>query len=126
MWTSSAILDPDFAFVVRQGGMKLSLGTALAISFSLASCAAKNAPARITVRVADTYSDPLHLKPCLESAREPVVVNEQGNGETSACPYGDLEIIVLKQSKTVYITSENISVERAGDGIPATITAQVP
>jgi hypothetical protein len=66
------------------------------------------------------------LKPCLESAQEPIVVNDRGNGESSACPYGDLEIVVIKQSKTVYQTSENIAVEIAGDGMPVAITAQVP
>ena len=106
--------------------MKFSFGPALAISLSLASCASKNGPARITVKVGDTYSGVLHLTPCIEGAKEPVEVDEHGNGDTSACPSGVLEIVVIKRTKTVYIVSERVKVDRTGDGIPVSITASIP
>jgi len=106
--------------------MKYSLYAALAISLSLASCAAKNAPSRVNVKVADTYSGQLHLRPCQDGAKDPVVVDERGNGDMAVCPYGDLVITVVKPSKTVYITSDKIRIERTGDGIPVAISADVP
>jgi hypothetical protein len=106
--------------------LKLSFSTALVISLSLASCALKNAPSRVTVKVADTYSGFLHLTPCREGSKEPVVVDERGNGEISVCPSGDLEIVVIKGTRTVYIPPEKVKVDRTGDGIPVIVTASIP
>lgn len=106
--------------------MKLSFGTALVISLALASCAAKEAPARVTVRVADSFSGLLHLRPCVEGAKEPMVADAQGSADMSACPLGNLEIVVIKGNNTVYVRSEDVSVSRAGDGIPVAVTASVP
>jgi hypothetical protein len=125
---SGETFDLDLGSVAQwHGGLvKFSLLTALAISLSLASCAAKSMPTIVTVKVADTYSGPLHLKPCEKSAKEPAVVDQQGNGETSACPYGGVEIVVIKQTQKIYITSEQVRVDKTGDGIPVAITARVP
>jgi hypothetical protein len=107
--------------------MKSWLATSLAISLCLMSCAAKSAPTRITVKVADTYSGFLRLHPCDKDAQDPVTVNETGEGKTSACPLGDdVEIEVMKSGKTIYIARENINVARTGDGFPVTITAVIP
>jgi hypothetical protein len=106
--------------------VKYSLLTALAIPLSLASCAAQSTPTIVTVKVADTYSGPLHLKPCEKEAKEPALVDEQGNGETSACPDGGVEIVVIRQAQKIYITSEQVRVDKTGDGIPVAITARVP
>jgi hypothetical protein len=106
--------------------MKLSFGTALVISLALASCAAKEAPARVTVRVPDSFSGVLHLRPCVGGAKEPIVADAQGSADIFACPLGDLEIVVNRGSSTVYIKSEDVSMSRAGDGIPVAITASVP
>jgi hypothetical protein len=106
--------------------MRYWVGLALAISLSLASCAAKRMPTIVTVKVPDTYAGPLHLKPCEEGAKEPAVVDEQGNGETTACPNGDVEIVVIKQTQKIYLTSEKVKVDKTGDGIPVGITANVP
>jgi hypothetical protein len=105
--------------------MKLWFGTALVISLALASCAAKEASARVTVKVADSFSGILHLRPCVEDAKEPVAADAQGYADTSACPLGDLEIVVIKGNNTVYVKSEDVGVSRAGDGIPVAITAFV-
>jgi hypothetical protein len=109
-----------------RGFMRLSIGAAIAISLSLASCAAKNAPTLIRVTSTDAYAGPLYLRPCLEKATTPVVIDPQGNGVTSACPYGDVEIVLTKQGQTIYILPENVHIQRTGDGIPVTITADIP
>jgi hypothetical protein len=108
------------------GHMKLSFAAALAISLAFASCAAKDAPMRVTVKVADGFSGVIHLTPCVASANNPAVVDERGNGSLSACPSGELEIIVLKQGRTLYVRPEEITVERAGDGIPVSISTSIP
>jgi hypothetical protein len=106
--------------------MKFSLGAALAISLSLASCGAKDAPKRITLKIDGPYSGTVRLRPCRRGAEEAVVIDQQGQGETSICPYGELEIVVIKQSKPFYLPSESITVEKTGDGIPVLITARIP
>jgi hypothetical protein len=93
---------------------------------SLTSCAFKNAPSRVTVKVADKYSGFLHLTPCREGSNEPIVIDERGNGGTSACPSGDVEIVVIKATGTVYIPPEKVKVDRAGDGMPVMVTASIP
>lgn len=98
----------------------------LAISLLLISCAAKSAPTRITVHVADTYSGPLRLHPCDKDAQDPVIVDEKGEGKTSACPLGDdVEIVVIKSAKTIYIARQKINVARAGDGFPVMISTAI-
>jgi hypothetical protein len=106
--------------------MKWAFAVVLAISASLFSCGARNTPARITVRAPDGFSGVLHLTPCAAGAQGLVEVNQQGNGETSACPSGDVEVLVVKNSGTVYIEPQRISVSRAGDGIPVEIIVPVP
>src|ERR1700679_2560342 len=107
--------------------MRSWLGRALVISMCLVSCAAKNAPTRITVKVADAYSGVLRLSPCVGNAQDPVLVDAQGNGKTSVCPLGaDVEILVVKASRTVFIPREQVSVARAGDGFPVAISADIP
>jgi hypothetical protein len=106
--------------------MRGSLYLLLAVSLALVACAAKSAPIRIEVKVSDAYSGPLRLKPCWEGAQESVSLDDQGNGETSVCPYGDLEIVVIKPTKTVYIMSDKIQIDRTGDGIPVGISSYIP
>jgi hypothetical protein len=107
--------------------MKSWLATSLAISLCLMSCAAKSAPTRITVKVDDKYAGSLRLHSCDKDAQDPVTVNEKGEGKTSACPLGDdVEIVVIKGGKTIYLAPAKISVARTGDGFPVTITAVIP
>jgi hypothetical protein len=99
----------------------------LAISLLLISCAAKSAPTRITIQVTYTYAGSLRLHPCDKDAQDPVIVNEKGEGKTSACPLGDdVEIVVMKSGKTIYLAPAKIIVARAGDGFPVTISAVIP
>jgi|SRR3984957_7815371 len=106
--------------------MKFSFGTMLVVTLVLASCAAKDAPTRVKVRVAESFSGILHLRPCVGGATDPVVADAQGNADISSCPLGELEIVVLKGGRTIYVRPEDVGVSRAGDGIPVAITATVP
>ena len=107
--------------------MRPWLASALAISLSLVSCGAKSAPTRITVNVTDAYAGSLRLDPCVKDANDPVLVDEKGVGKTAACPLGgDVEIVVIKSNGTIFIPREQISISRAGDGFPVSITAVIP
>jgi hypothetical protein len=107
--------------------MRPRLGSALAISLALISCGAKNAATRITVKVADNYSGSLRLDTCAKDTHDPVLIDKNGNGLTSACPMdGDVEILVVKSSRTIYISREKITVARVGDGFPVAIFSSIP
>jgi hypothetical protein len=105
--------------------MSFRLAGVLFISLCLAGCAAESSPTRITAKVADIYSGVLHLNPCAKNAQDVALVDEKGNGNTSACPLGDVEIVVVKGDKTIYIAPEKVKVERTGDGFPAAISAVI-
>jgi hypothetical protein len=107
--------------------MKFPRIAALVLVLALMSCAAKNAPTRLTVKVADTFSGAIRLSPCAQSASEPVLLDAGGNGSTSACPSADdVEIMVMKAGKTIYLAREQVKIARAGDGFPVLITANIP
>jgi hypothetical protein len=105
--------------------MKCSLRIALALSFSLASCS-KHSNTLLTVKAADTFSGHFHLTPCISGVHEPVLLDETAEGYTSACPTGDLEIAVIKPSKTIRIAPENVHVRRNSHGTPVAITSEIP
>jgi len=104
--------------------MKLALGIALTTSLAFASCG-KKPITRITVKVADTFTGDIRLTPCIPSAHEPTLVDRVGYGYTPACPAGDVEIVVIKPSKTYELAPENIHVRRTSEGEPSTIVAQI-
>ena len=105
--------------------MKVSLGIALFISLSLASCA-KKPTIQIKVKVTDNYSGYIHLVPCVPGAPEPAELNEAGRGTTTACPDGDVQIVVVKPTKTFNIESKDVQVRKQSDGSPIAITAKIP
>jgi hypothetical protein len=105
--------------------MKASLGVVLSVSLSLASCA-KKPTTQIKVKVTDNYSGFIHLVPCVPGAPEPVELNEAGRGTTTACPAGDVQIVVVKPTKTFNIESKDVQVRRQSDGTAIAILAQIP
>ena len=105
--------------------MEASLDVVLSVSLSLVSCA-KKPTTRITVKVADTYSGSIRLTPCISVAKDPVEINEAGYGFTSACPLGDVEIVVIKGTKTFHIAPEKVYVRRRDDGEAVVISAEIP
>jgi len=56
---------------------------------------------------------------------EIAVLDETAETITSACPSGDVEVIVIKPSKTFRIAPESVHVHRRGDGTPALISGQI-
>ena len=109
----------------RASSVKFSLRIVLVISLLLASCA-KHPVTQVTVKVADTYSGHIRLTPCIQVAQEPVVIDVSGNGNTVACPWGDVRTVVIQPSESLQIAPENVHVRRSGDGSPVMITAEIP
>jgi hypothetical protein len=105
--------------------MKFSLSIALVISLPLASCA-KHPTTRINVKVDEQFSGYVRLSPCAPVAEDPVVLDERHEGFTSACPTGDVVIVVVKPTKTFEIAAENVHVRRGSDGAPMLIYAEIP
>ena len=101
-----------------------SLRIALAISVSLASCA-KPPITIVSVKVDDTFSGYVRLTTCIPGAPETVVLNEKVEGYTSACPSGDVEIAVIKPSKTFIIASASVHVRGSSDGTPVAVSAEI-
>ena len=69
---------------------------------------------------------PLPLKTAEKEAKEPALVDEQGNGEMSGCRYGGVEIVAIKQAQKIHGTSEQVRVDKTRDGISVGITARIP
>lgn len=105
--------------------MKSSLANALVISLLLTSCA-NHPDTKITVKVPDGYSGYINLGTCMKGAQEPVVLDEDGDGVTSACPTRDAVITVIKPTKTFDIAAEHVRVGRRSDGSPLSISAKIP
>jgi hypothetical protein len=106
-------------------GMMPSLGIALVISCFLLSCA-KSGGTAITVEVADTFSGLVRIEACVKDAHENVAVDGRGHGKTSACPSGDLDLVVVRRGKIIFIPSDHVSILRTGDGMPVAISAKIP
>jgi hypothetical protein len=65
--------------------MKVSLGIALIISLSLASCT-KHPITQVTVKTPETFSGHIRLTPRTQGAQDPTALDESGNAATAACP----------------------------------------
>lgn len=106
--------------------MKLSSGLLIIASLVVASCA-KPPITRISVKVPETYSGYLHLATCVPVAQDPVVLSDSTqDGYTRACPPGDVELVVIKSTKTFVISPENVHVRRNSDGVALSISAEIP
>ena len=106
-------------------GMMPSLRIALVISCFLLSCA-KSGGTAITVQVADRFSGFVRIDACVKDSHEHVTVDERGHGTTSVCPAGDLDLVVVRRGKIIFIPSDHVSILRTGDDIPMVITAKIP
>jgi hypothetical protein len=105
--------------------VKRPFRTAVIISVSLASCA-KHPVTKISVKVDDAFSGYFRLTICIPGADELAVLNPTAEGFTSACPSGDVEVTVIKPSKSFRIAPENVHVRRHRDGAPEFVSAQIP
>jgi hypothetical protein len=105
--------------------MKRSLRIALVFSLSLVSCA-KHPITNVSVTVDDSFSGYFRLTTCIPGAAELAVLNPTAEGITSAFPSGDVEVTVIKPSKSFRIAPDNVHVRRSHDGSPVYLTAQIP
>lgn len=105
--------------------MKIYVAIPLFAFLALGSCA-KKPTTQITVKVPDTFSGAISLTPCISVAKDPVVLDETHDGYTPACPAGDVELIVIKGTKTLHIAPEEVRVRRRSDGEAVTISAEIP
>jgi hypothetical protein len=98
-------------------------------SLFLFSCGARKSPKQIAIRVGDDFAGVLRIRPCAASGSvDNLSADERGAAETSVCPYDSEQITLLvsRAGKTYRISPENVTVVRAGDGLPVSIEARVP
>jgi hypothetical protein len=109
-------------------GLTTLLLATIFAAFLLFSCAAKQAPREITVKVPVNYSGDLTLSPCSPQSSADVSVDTKGAGPTSACPKpGEtVALTVVRSGEEVRVAPEQVTIERAGDGLPVSIKAHVP
>jgi hypothetical protein len=94
----------------------------------LFSCAAKQAPHDITVKVPENFSGPVNLSPCAQESAAEVSVGSNGSGRTSACPKPgeNVTLTVIQGGVEHRIPPDQITIERAGDGFPVAIKTRLP
>jgi hypothetical protein len=104
----------------------LLLATVFA-AFLLYSCAAKQAPREIRVTVPADFSGDMTLDPCAAGLSSEVRLSARGTAQTSACPKpGEtLTLTVVKGGQNYRIPTNEVTIERAGDGLPVAIKAHV-
>ena len=104
----------------------LLLATVFA-AFLLYSCGAKQAPREISVKVPADYSGEITLDPCTPGLPPEVTLNTRGKAPTSACPkLGEtVTLTVVKGSENYRVPTNEVTIERAGDGLPVAIKARV-
>ena len=104
----------------------LLLATVFA-AFLLYSCAAKQAPREIKVTVPSDFSGQITLDPCSTGLSAEVTLTTRGTAPTSACPRpGEtVTLTIIKGSENYRIPSNEVKIERAGDGLPVAIKAHV-
>lgn len=78
------------------------------------------------MKVPDTFSGFIRLSTCIPEGQKPVVLDKSGYGDAPACPAGDVEIAVIKDTKSLVIPPKNVLVRRRSDGAPISISSQIP
>ena len=111
----------------RLDGLTTLLLATVFAAFLLYSCGAKQAPREITVTVPADFSGQISLDPCANGLSAEVTVNAQGAAPTAACPKpGEtVTLTVVKAGQNYRIPSNEVTIERAGDGLPVSIKARV-
>jgi hypothetical protein len=109
------------------GLITLLLATILA-TFLLFSCAAKEAPREIVVQVPANYSGEVSLDPCSPRSSGDTVTKADGSASTSVCPQSGevVTLIVIRGGVSYRIPPEQVTIQRAGDGLPVGIRARIP
>ena len=104
----------------------LLLATVFA-AFLLYSCGAKQAPREIKVTVPADFSGEITLDPCSSGLSTEVTINARGAAPTAACPRAGetITLTVMKGGQYYRIPSNEVKIERAGDGLPVAIKARI-
>jgi len=114
--------------VRKLDGLTTLLLATIFATFLLFSCAAKQAPHEITVKVPENYSGALTLDPGSPDSSAEVVVNSHGSARTSACPKPgeSVTLTIVQGSVERRISPDQVTIERAGDGLPVAIKTRIP
>jgi hypothetical protein len=109
-------------------GLTTLLLATIFATFLLFSCAAKQAPQEITVKVPENYSGALTLDPCAPDSSAEVVVNSRGSARTSACPKPgeSVTLTIVQGGVERRISPDQVTIEGAGDGLPVAIKTRIP
>lgn len=128
IYLPSRFRGQGFAYVMirKLDGLTTLLLATIFATFLLFSCAAKQAPWEITVKVPADYSGELNLTPCSTGAPAEVSVDSRGFGATSACPKADetVTLTVIRDGAELRVPPDQVTIERAGDGLPVAIKAR--
>lgn len=113
--------------VQKLDGLTTLLLATIFTTFLLFSCAAKKAPSEITVTVPADYSGELNLDPCSPRSSTQVSIDAKGSALTSACPKPDetVTLTVVRGGVDLRVPSDQVTIERAGDGLPVAIKARI-
>lgn len=113
--------------VRRLDGLTTLLLATVFAAFLLYSCAAKQAPREIKVTVPPDFSGQITLDPCSAGLASEVTLSDRGTAPTAACPKpGEtVTLTVVKGGQNYRIPSNDVTIERAGDGLPVAIKAHV-
>src|ERR1700684_3595731 len=108
-------------------GLTMLLLATVFAAFLLYSCAAKQAPREIKVTVPPDFSGQITLDPCTAGLSARVTLSARGTAPTAACPKpGEtVTLTVVKESQNYRIPSNDVTIERAGDGLPVAIKAHI-
>lgn len=73
-------------------------------------------------------SGAVKLDPCSPGSSSQVTVNSTGSAQTSACPKpGEgVSLTVVQGGLERRVPEDQVTIERAGDGLPVAIKASVP
>jgi hypothetical protein len=113
--------------IEKLDGLTTLLLAAVFAAFLLFSCGAKQAPKEIKVTVPADFSGEMTLDPCANGLPAEVSLNARGVAPTSACPKpGEtVTLTVVKSGQNYRVPTEEVKIERAGDGLPVAIRARV-
>jgi hypothetical protein len=113
--------------IQRLDGLTTLLLATVFAAFLLYSCGAKQAPREIRVTVPSNYSGEMTLDPCGSGLSAEVTLSVRGTAATSACPRpGEtVTLTVVKGDENYRIPPSEVTIERAGDGLPVAIKARV-
>jgi hypothetical protein len=113
--------------IQRLDGLTTFLIATVFAAFLLYSCGAKQAPKEIKVTVPADFSGEMTLDPCTSGVSAEVTLNARGIAATSACPKpGEtVTLTVVKGGQNYRVPTDDVTIERAGDGLPVAIKARV-